>query len=430
MRDWLNLLADPGSTVPIPGTDESVAAARCRIDGRELVLVWCRFDVSAGTLSVAAGERFVAAVDHAVAARLPVLGIANSGGARMQEGSRGFVQMIAATRAVRRLRDAGLPLVVYTANPTTGGVFASWASLGHLTFAEPGATIGFTGPRVAQALGEPIVPASSQTAEGVLANGHVDAVVAPDDLRSTMAQVLATLAPATPAGPLSGPPSAAPAEAVEGPLGWAAVQGSRGPTHRRVLDDLLALATSVIELVGDRAGSVGSQSTCVIARIDGRPVVVVGHRPGARPTAADLRAARRAMTIAQELGLPVVTVIDTPGAEISGEQERQGLAGEIARSIDTLSSLTVPSVAVIAGQGSGGAAMAWLAAARVIAAADAWLAPIAPEAASLIVHRDTDHAAELADAQQVGAVELRDQGIVDAVFAPGDLIDAVVASLR
>jgi len=136
------------------------------------------------------------------------------------------------------------------------------------------------------------------------------------------------------------------------------------------------------------------------------------------------------MTIAQELGLPVVTVIDTPGAEISGEQERQGLAGEIARSIDTLSSLTVPSVAVIAGQGSGGAAMAWLAAARVIAAADAWLAPIAPEAASLIVHRDTDHAAELADAQQVGAVELRDQGIVDAVFAPGDLIDAVVASLR
>ena len=426
MRDWLNLLADPGSAVPIPGTDESVAAARCRIDGGELVLVWCRFDVSAGTLSVAAGERFVAALDHAVAARLPVLAIANSGGARMQEGSRGFVQMIAATRAVRRLRDAGLPLVVYTANPTTGGVFASWASLGHLTFAEPGATIGFTGPRVAQALGEPIVPASSQTAEGVLANGHVDAVVAPDDLRSTMAQVLATLAPTTPAGS----PSAAPAEAVEGPHGWAAVEGSRGSTHRRVLDDLLARATRVIELAGDRAGSVGTQAVCVIARLDGRAVLVVGHRPGARPTSADLRVARRAMTIAQELGLPVVTVIDTPGAEISGEQERQGLAGEIARSIDTLSSLTVPSVAVIAGQGSGGAAMAWLAAGRVIAAADAWLAPIAPEAASLIVHRDTDHAAELADAQQVGAVELRDQGIVDAVFAPGDLIDAVVASLR
>jgi len=279
---------------------------------------------------------------------------------------------------------------------------------------------------VAQALGEPIVPASSQTAEGVLANGHVDAVVAPDDLRSTMAQVLTTLAPTTPAGS----PSAAPAEAVEGPHGWAAVEGSRGSTHRRVLDDLLARATSVIELAGDRAGSVGTQSTCVIARIDGRPVVVVGHRPGARPTSADLRVARRAMAIAQELGLPVVTVIDTPGAEISGEQERQGLAGEIARSIDTLSSLTVPSVAVIAGQGSGGAAMAWLAAARVIAAADAWLAPIAPEAASLIVHRDTDHAAELADAQQVGAVELRDQGIVDAVFEPGDLIDAVLASLR
>lgn len=426
MRDWLNLLADPGSTITIPGADESVAAARCRVGGHELVLVWCRFDVAAGTLSVAAGERFVAALDHAVELGLPVLAIANSGGARMQEGARGFVQMIAATRAVRRLRDAGLLLTVYLANPTTGGVFASWASLGHLTFAEPGATIGFTGPRVAEALGEPIEPASSQIAEGLLANGLVDAVVAPDALRATVVGVLETAALPATAAPASPP---APAEATDGPLGWAAVEGSRGVSHRRVLDDLLERATSVVAIAGDRTGAVATQASSAIARVAGRPLVVIGHRPGARPTVADLRVARRAMEIADDLGVPVVTIIDTPGAEISGEQERQGLAAEIARSIDTLSGLSVPTLAVIAGQGSGGAAMAWLAADRVIAASDAWLAPIAPEAASLIVHRDTDHAAELADEQQVGAIQLRDQGIVHAVFEPVDLVDAVLSSI-
>lgn len=428
MRDWLNLLADPGSCRSIPGVDESVAASRCAIGGTEIVLVWCRFDVAAGTLSVAAGERFVEALDSAVADGVPVVAVANSGGARMQEGSRGFVQMIAATRAVRRLREAGLGFVVYLANPTTGGVFASWASLGHVTFAEPGATIGFTGPRVAAALGEPIEPAASQTAEGLLANGLVDDVVAVDVLRDRLAAVLAVLDDASSE---AGPPgvAAAPLEAADGPRGWDAVVASRGAGRPRLLDEMLRRSSSTVELRGDRAGSVGPAVFVGLCRIDGRALVVVAHRAAARPGIADLRVARRAMGVAQSLGLPLVTVIDTPGALISGEQEELGLAGEIARSVDALSSLTVPTVAVIAGQGSGGAAMAWLAAHRVIAAADAWLAPIAPEAASLIVHRDVDHAADMASEQQVGAVELREQGIVAAVYPVDDLLAAVLAGL-
>lgn len=422
------MLADPGTLDGLPGDDESVAAARCRIGGRAAVLVWCRFEVAAGTLSVAGGERFAAALDAAAADRVPVVAVANSGGARMQEGTRAFMQMIAATAAVRRLRAVGCPFVVYLAHPTTGGVFASWASLGHLTLAEPGATIGFTGPRVAAALGEPIEPASAQTAEGLLAHGMVDELVAPDDLRSRVTEILAVLAPA--AAPASPAPADVPAEVADGPRGWAAVRASRGEDGGGVLEELLARAEATVELRGDRQGSVATAVFAGLARIDGRPLVIIGHRHDARPGAVDLRVARRAMGVGESLRVPVLTVIDTPGARISGEDERQGFAGEVARSIDALSSLTVPTLAVVAGQGTGGAAMAWLAADRVVAAADAWVAPIAPEAASLIVHRTAEHAAELADEQRISAVELREQGIVSAVFERDDLVDAALAVLQ
>ena len=315
MHDWLNLLADPGSIRPVPGTDESVAAARCCVDGRDLMLVWCRFDVAAGTLSVAAGERFVEALDAAIAAGVPVVAVANSGGARMQEGARGFVQMIAATKAVRRLRAAGLGFVVYLANPTTGGVFASWASLGHVTYAEPGATIGFTGPRVASALGEAIEPAESQTAEGLFEYGLVDDVVAPADLRARVGDVLAVLAPPDPSTDAGVP---APEPVADGPRGWDAVVASRRDGRVRVLDALVASATTIVELRGDHQGVVGHAVFAGVCRIGGRSLVVIGHRPDARPGVGDLRGARRAMGVAQSLGLPVVAVVDTPAPASAG----------------------------------------------------------------------------------------------------------------
>ncbi|MCO5312005.1 MAG: hypothetical protein M9952_03600 [Microthrixaceae bacterium] len=440
--NWIGLIADPGSEQPLLGDDESVAAAWIRVEGRRVMFVWSRFEVAAGTLSIAAGKRLVDAFDAAARDETPVFALANSGGARMQEGTRAFMQMVGAARAARRVRSAGVPLIVYLADPTTGGVFASWGSLATITWAEPGATIGFTGPRVAAALGEPIEPASSQTAEGLFANGLVDAVVAPELIRSELANALAALDrdEAWDAGSGSvvaessvGGESARvnyPDEVTDGPSGWAAVQASRSGGRLDVVAQLLKRADHHLEVRGDRGGAVDDAVLCAIARVDGRPLMVIGHRdPGARPRAAGLRTALRAMALAEELRLPVVAVIDTAGAMIGGEQEREGFAGEIAKSLDTMSRLTVPTVALVAGQGTGGAAMTWLAADEIIAAPDAWIAPIAPEAASLIVRRDADHAAEMADLQRVGAIELRGQGIVSRVVAAEDLIDAALASV-
>lgn len=426
-HDWISLLADPGSPTRLVGDDESVAASWIRIGGHRVMLVVNRFDVAAGTLSVAAGERLVQAFDAAIAEGVPVLAITNSGGARMQEGTRAFVQMIAAVKAARRVRASRLPLIVYLAHPTTGGVFASWGSLGTVTLAEPGATIGFTGPRVAAALGEPIEPAETQTAEGLLAHGLVDAVVAPERLRAELTVALDALAPAD---SWNATPRHFPDEVTDGPSGWAAVTSSRRPARGDALAQLLKRATAHVELRGDRSGSVDPAVFLAIARVDDVPLMVIAHRePGARPGAAGLRSARRAMALAEELGLAVVAIVDTAGAVIGGEQETEGFAGEVAKSLDTLGSLTVPTVTLVAGQGSGGAAMAWLASREIIAAPDAWIAPIAPEAASLIVRRDSDHAAELADLQRVSATELREQGIVARVVAFDDLIDAALASL-
>lgn len=426
--DWPDLLADHGSFTRLSGEADSLDAGRATIAGHPVMLVWCRFEVAAGTLSLAAGDRFCTALDLAVAERRPVVAIANSGGARMQEGTRAFMQMLPTLAAVTRVRRAGLPVIVHLAHPTTGGVLASWASAAQFLTAEPGATLGFTGPRVAAMIGEPIEPPEVQTAEGYLAAGHVDAICVVHDLRDRIGHILSVLAPADP----SLPPAAGPEVAI-GPTGWDAVVASRAPDRTPVIDGLASTADVCVELSGDRSGGTDPSVAALLMRVAGRPMLVLGHRrvdgAPARPTVAGLRLGRRMMRLAGELGIPLVTVVDTAGAHLAGEAERLGLPGEIARSIEDMGALVVPTVAVVDGQGAGGAAIAWMAADTVLATPDSFVAPIAPEAGSVILHRDPTHAAELAELQQVSAIELRDAGIVDAVHAAPMMVGAIVAAI-
>ena len=125
--------------------------------------------------------------------------------------------------------------------------------------------------------------------------------------------------------------------------------------------------------------------------------------------------------MAQSLHLPLVTVIDTPGADLSADAEESGLANEIAHCIAELTALTVPTVAVLLGQGAGGAALALFPADRVVAMENSWLSPLPPEGASLIVYRDTDHAADMARSQGIRATDLHAAGIVDVVVSEAAL---------
>lgn len=408
------------------GADESVWTGMVTIDGNPAAVIASRFDFLAGTMGIAAALRITRAFDRAIEERLPVVGLPTSGGTRMQEGTPAFVQMAAVSAAARRLRDARLPYLVWLRHPTTGGVLASWGSLGHLTFAEPSALIGLTGPRVIAALAGSPLPEGIQQAEHLYEHGIVDGIVAPDELRGVLATALEVLAPAAPAPP-DADVLALPDDATIDP--WEAVTRSRRPHRPGIRDLFAACVTHETRLSGDGVGGRDSGLIASIARVQGIPAVIVAadKAPGQQParlTAAGYRTVRRAMTIADELDLPLVTVIDTAGADISVESEEQGLAAEVARCLAELSRLRVPTLSLLFGQGTGGGAMALLPADRVIACEHAWLSPIQPEGASEILYRDTDHARELAAAQAIASTDLRRLGIVDVVVpdrpAPGE----------
>src|SRR6201994_1311735 len=222
------------------GLDESVITGEGRIGGHRVAVAVSEFGFLGGSIGVAAGERLTRAGERATAERLPLLALPASGGTRMQEGTVAFLQMVKITSAVTAHQAARLPYLVYLRHPATGGVLASWASLGDLTLAEPGALIGFLGPRVYEALEGTPFPAGVQTAENLAARGLIDQVIAPAELGGLVARVLDALTPApepTPQTPQTPPTqktsiitSASPAPPAAGDA-WAAVLRTRRRDH-------------------------------------------------------------------------------------------------------------------------------------------------------------------------------------------------------
>jgi acyl-CoA carboxylase subunit beta len=409
------------------GTDEAVLTGRALIQGYAAALVVSEFGFLGGSIGTASSARIIAAVRRATAERLPLVAAPCSGGTRMQEGTPAFVQMVEISRAIVAHKAAGLPYLVYLRNPTVGGVFASWGSLGHVTVAEPGALIGFLGPAVYQTLrGEPF-PDGVQVAENLVAKGIVDAVVREEELAGLTARALALVLRHPDRLPPAGVPpsteSPQPAKAVAATPGadaWSSIALTRRRDRPGVRELLRYAADDVLPLSGTQSGEAGHALILALTSFSGTPCVLIGQdrlaQSRGRPLGpAALRAARRGMRMAHELRLPLVCVIDTPGAELSAAAEEGALAGEIARCIAEMVQLTVPSVSILLGEGTGGGALALLPARRVIAAGNAWLAPLPPEGASAILHGGPDRAAEVAARQRVGAADLLADGIVHAV---------------
>ncbi|WGX97580.1 carboxyl transferase domain-containing protein [Nocardioides sp. L-11A] len=421
------------------GTDESVLTGRGTVRGRPVAFVVNEFRFLAGSIGVAAATRIAAAVRRATAEGLPVLASTSSGGTRMQEGTRAFVKMVEISRALMEHRAAGLPYLVHLRHPTTGGVYASWGSLGHVTVAEPGALVGFLGPKVYEALNGRPFPPGVQVAENLAAHGVIDAVVPAEHLPALVDHALGVLV--DPAGE-AGLERRTPVEAgtmLDRPV-WEDIEATRAAGRVGVRDLIRYGAASTLRLKGTDEGERDDTVLIALTRLDGRPCVLVGQDRSRQTPATPmgpgaLREARRAMELAEELRLPLVTVIDTPGAELSPSAEEGAMAGEIARCIAGLVTMTVPTVSVILGQGCGGGALALLPARTVLATSRGWLSPLPPEGASVIVHGDPSHAAEMAAHQKVGALDLLADGNVHGVVperdddTPETLARAVVAEI-
>ncbi|HVA67953.1 MAG TPA: acetyl-CoA carboxylase, carboxyltransferase subunit beta [Candidatus Binataceae bacterium] len=205
---WREMLGDLGGGDPLGFVDtqpypkrleearrksrrvEAVTVGTGRIGERAAAIGIMDFGFMGGSMGIVLGEKLARLFDHAVADRLPVVVFCSSGGARMQEGALSLMQMAKVAGAIGRLRDARMPYISVLCDPTTGGVAASFAMLGDLNIAEPGATVGFAGRRVIQQTTNQVLPEGFQTAEFLMAHGMVDAIVPRGRMRVTLAHLL------------------------------------------------------------------------------------------------------------------------------------------------------------------------------------------------------------------------------------------------
>lgn len=440
LAQTLDALVDPGSVEPIQvpirtfrgeyadtlkraqersGVDESVQVMFASIDGYRVVVIGGEFGFLAGSVGQSAGDRVVAGYQAATAEDLPVITLPASGGTRMQEGTAAFFRMTDIAWAAGEHLRTNMVRIGWLRNPTKGGVMATWGSYGDITAAEPGALLGFLGPRVYEALHDvPFPPV--QNAENLARVGVIDEVVALPDLRGWVSRILDVAYGHDYES--DGEPDREQPQPVDA---WDAITRTRAedrPGPLQVLD----LMTDRTDLRGTGAGEVGGGIRVVLGRLRGNRVVVVAQtREPVSP--AGLRVAQRGMRLAERLELPVITLIDTPGGELSGSAEESAMAGEIARTLQTMSGLKVPTVSCIMGQGGGGAALALVPASQVVCMENGWVSPLPPEGASVITHRTPDRAAEMARMQGVGAAAMHDAHVVDMVFAEGPDLAASVA---
>jgi acetyl-CoA carboxylase carboxyl transferase subunit beta len=426
------------------GTNESVLAGFAAIGGIPTAILAWEFGFLGGSVGVGTAARIVSAVRRATQEELPLVALPRSGGTRMQEGAPAFVQMVAIAAALAEHRAAGLPYLVHLCGPTTGGVLATLGSAGDITTAEPGAMVGFLGPRAYTAITGQVFPDGIQTAENLTSRGLIDAVVAWDELRELWARTLGlwasrivSLSDSVDIGHVAGSRvSGAPKSAAQL---WEYVEASREADRIDPEQFLAEHVSDRVDLPGTMQGEVSRGARVTLGRLHGIPVVIAAttdRRSGEPLTVGGLRTVRRGIALAGTWGLPLVTVVDTLGAQLSVEGEHSGIAGEISRVMLDLVSVPSPTVALLLGAGTGGAALALLACDRIVAGSHTWVSPLAPEGAAAIRHGGTHDPAQIAWEQRIGAHALAELGFIDRVVRESDpgwvsvAADEVAASLR
>jgi acetyl-CoA carboxylase carboxyl transferase subunit beta len=399
------------------GIDDACIWGFADIAGVHCALVVFDFDFMGGSMGMAAGEKVARAFDAATDERTPVVTVTASGGARMQEGMWSLVQMAKTVEARRTHRDAGLAHLTLLTSPTTGGVYASFASLADVVLAETGTTVGFAGPRVVAQLTGEAPPPQVHTVSFALEHGLVDAVVEAGEAAEAVATAIRMLAGATPAsGRRFEVPDAGRAPALSA---WDRLQAVRDETRIKGGEVLDALLSGSVELRGDRQG--GGDDEHVVARVgsleDGSPVVAIAQNAvgDGRIRPEGFRKTIRALDLAGRLGHSVVVVIDTRGADPLPGSEGGGIAVAIAQTFEAMLACPSPTLAVLVGEGGSGGALAMAVTDRVIACENAVFSVIAPEGAAAILYRDAGRASELAERLRITVEDLVELGLVDVV---------------
>lgn len=431
------------------GHDDAMIVGTARVGGHAVVIAALDFAFMGGSMGSNVGTLFGRAAEEALTSRTPLVMIAASGGARMQEGALSLMQLATTSQWVGRLREAGVATINVNTHPTYGGATASFAMLGDVIIAEPGARIGFAGPNVIRNTIRQELPAGFQSAEFLLEHGMVDLVVRRDELPHRLSQLLGCLGTA-PAGPRLAS-SARPDMHVLGPSRPAAdvVRLAREIGRPTTLEYAARLFDDMVVLAGDRTYADDPALVGGVGRVGDRGVVFLGHQKAhdttgltarnfGMPRPEGYRKAARLMRLAERLRLPVVTFVDTPGAYPGVEAEERGQGTAIAESILTSARLRVPVVTVVTGEGGSGGALALATANQVLMAENAYYSVISPEGCSTILFGSAAEAARTAELLHLRATDLADLGIIDTIVPeppdgahaePGEMADRVARAI-
>ncbi len=385
------------------GETDAVVIGIATIGGCEAVVLAFDFRFLGGSMGEASGSRIIAALREARRRRLPIVSLVSSGGARMQEGMRSLIQMRRIAAEVACNRGAGIPHVTVLRNPCTGGVWVSLASTADVILALRGATVAFAGHRVRS----DNQASEAFTAAGKLASGCVDRELDPAEVPATLAAVVDLLSRAGWPAPL--PPPAPPASSERPADAWTTVTLARAPERPRAQAYLDRYFDDRFSLSGDRAGGSEAAIECGLARRAGWSAAYIAQL--GRPVgAAGFRTAARVLRLAERLRLPVLTLIDTPGAANDAVAEASAVGTAMGDLLITAAELTVPVTSVVIGEGGSGGALA-LASEELWAAPVSYFAVIAPESAAAILRRDPREVAGIAADMALRPVDLERLGI-------------------
>ena len=418
---------------------EAVTVGKCMVNGLETVLGVCDARFLMGSMGYVVGEKITRAFERATEEKLPVVLFTSSGGARMLEGIVSLMQMAKTSAAIRKHSEAGLFYLPVLTDPTTGGVTASFAMLGDVILAEPGALIGFAGPRViAQTIGQKL-PEGFQRAEFLVEKGIIDGVVERQELKETVWKLLNIHQDALQYIHYGDTQNVENLPEIRNSCGkaagcdkkeltaWERVEISRSKERPTTLSYVQQVFDDFLELHGDRAFRDDGAVIGGIAMFGGQPVTVIGQQKGKNvkeniyrnfgmASPEGYRKALRLMKQAEKFGRPVVTFVDTPGAACGIEAEERGQGEAIARNLLEMSGIQTPMVSILIGEGGSGGALGLAVTDEVWMMENATYSILSPEGFASILWKDGKRAKEASEVMKITAKDLKKLQIIEKVI--------------
>lgn len=414
--------------------DEAVCIGEARIENSPVVLGVCDARFLMGSMGHTVGEKITGAFEEATKRKLPVVLFCCSGGARMQEGIVSLMQMAKTSAAVKKHSDAGLLYIPVFTDPTTGGVTASFAMLGDIILAEPGALIGFAGPRVIAQTIHQKLPEGFQKAEFLVEHGILDGIVKREDLKQTLSGLLKLHERQKGYCQFSNIVLSKEEilqdtrrKKTKEMTAWERVQTARDSKRPVSLDYIKEIFDSFMELHGDRAFRDDGAIIGGLALLDGQPITVIGIQKGRNtkenigrnfgmPSPEGYRKTLRLMKQAEKFQRPIITFIDTPGAFCGVEAEERGQGEAIARNLLEMAALKVPVLSIVIGEGGSGGALALGVGNEVWMLENAIYSILSPEGFASILWKDSKKAKEASEVMKITAEDLKKLGIIEQVI--------------